>query len=170
MRDFKKILTKVRNHRKTEPKPKEFAQKIVTEVWTGKKSKKDVYRELHPGVTEKSAGECVSRSLHKYKIVRREINALLDEVGLTQKHIALKLKDLFDAKKIHGTGDDFIEVPDYDLQLKTVKEINMIRDIYPKENKMPAVAIQMNFTDKEVEERYQRVREFIVENERDGNQ
>jgi len=51
--------------------------------------------------------------------VKRRMMDILDAIGLTDEELALDLKEgLREANKVQGTGDNFVELPDYGVRHK----------------------------------------------------
>ena len=79
-------------------------------------------KKAYPEVSYNTQLKIAKKNKIKYNDV---LDLLMEKAGLDDMTLINKLKEGLDATKIHGTNDDFVEIPDYNVRhkyLKTAKE------------------------------------------------
>jgi len=79
------------------------------------------YLELHPRVDRRSAGVLGARMLAKVSV-----DTVLSAYDLGFEKYMKTLKEGLDANKIHGTSDNFIEIPDHAVREKYLTKLGKI--------------------------------------------
>jgi len=104
----------------------------------------DYQSALKAGYAPATAIKASSKDGVENRSVKKLLTDLMDEKGLTDEHLLDKTQEgLNEANKIHGSDDNFVEVPDYGVRHKYLETALRLKG--HGQQTAPAVAIQQNF-------------------------
>jgi len=113
-------------------KPKTKREKAFFRELVKKNVKTAKEAAIKAGYSPKCAKVVACRNITKYNSYLQEV---LDKKGLNELKIASKIEEGLEAKKIHGTSDDFIDIPDYQTQHKFLDTLCKLRGDFKEEKK-----------------------------------
>jgi hypothetical protein len=98
--------------------------------------------EAYDTDNEASAAQIAFENLRK---LENPMKLYLENKGISIHHLTDVLIEALGAQKIHGTGDNFIEIPDHKIRLDAVDRLSEWLGV--KQEKGANVAVQVNFNE-----------------------
>lgn len=103
----------------------EDEKKVVNALAKGKSQRKAI--EGTKIKAKETAKNIEKRNLAEISQKREDYLQTLEEYGATDEKTAQVYGEALDAKKIHGTTDDFIEIPDHRIRTDTAKYVDSLK-------------------------------------------